>query len=61
MRRMKNNWFVLFLALIALLCAPAVLMAKRNLGDYPLRLHIYQTSWHHNAYGYHAWPREPLR
>lgn len=60
MPRMKNNRFALVLAFLAVLCAPTVLMAKRKLSDYPLRLHIYQTSWSHNAYGYHAFGRANL-
>jgi hypothetical protein len=57
---MKDNRFVLTLAAVALLCAPGVVMAKRSLSDYPLRLHIYQTNWNHNQWGYHAFGRANL-
>jgi hypothetical protein len=60
MRPMKTNRFALFFAALAVLCTPAVLMAKRNPSDYLLRLHIYQTNWTHNAYGFHAFGRANL-
>jgi len=60
MPRMKTNRFVVLFAAAAVLCTPLVLMAKRNIGDYPLRLHIYQTNWTHNVYGFHAFGRANL-
>ena len=30
------------------------------LSDYPMRLHIYQTHWNHNQFGYHAFGRANL-
>lgn len=57
---MKHRRFALLLAGITVLCAPVVLVAKRSLSDYPLRLHIYQTHWNHNSFGYHAFGRANL-
>lgn len=58
---MKNSRFALLLTLAALvICVPAVLVAKRSLGDYPMRLHIYQTNWTRNGYGYHGYGRANL-
>jgi hypothetical protein len=57
---MKNKGPVLFLAVVAVMCAPAVLVAKRMLSDYQMRIHIYQTNWNHNSYGYHAYGRANL-
>jgi hypothetical protein len=57
---MNHKRFALLLAVIAVVCAPAVLLAKRNLSDYPLRMHIYQTNWNHNGWGYHAYGRANL-
>ncbi|HTZ73331.1 MAG TPA: hypothetical protein VMB47_05390 [Candidatus Aquilonibacter sp.] len=57
---MKTNRFALLMAAAAALCAPAALMAKHDIGDYALRLHIYQTNWNHNVYGYHAFGRANL-
>jgi hypothetical protein len=58
---MKNSRFALLLTIAALvLCVPAVLVAKRSLGDYPMRLHIYQTNWTRNGYGYHGYGRANL-
>jgi hypothetical protein len=57
---MKDNRFALLLTVLALLCAPAALVAKRSLSDYQLRLHIYQTNWSHNGYGYHGFGRANL-
>ena len=41
---MKAKRFALLLAVVAVICAPAILVAKRSLSDYPLRLHVYQTN-----------------
>jgi hypothetical protein len=60
MLRMNDKRLVLLLAVVAVLCAPAVLVAKRSLSDYPLRLHIYETHWNHNGWGYHAFGRANL-
>ncbi len=57
---MNRNRFALVLLLVAAVCTPAVLVAKRSLSDYPLRLHIYQTNWNHNGWGYHAFGRANL-
>lgn len=43
-----------------LLCVPAAVLAKKMLSDYPMRLHIYQTHWNHNGWGYHAYGRANL-
>lgn len=61
MLRMKVNRFVTSLAVLAaLLCLPAFAGAKKNLADYPLRLHIYQTNWSRNGFGYHGFGRANL-
>jgi hypothetical protein len=60
MLSMKDKRFALLLGFIAVVCVPAVLVAKRSLSDYPLRLHIYQTNWNHNGFGYHALGRGNL-
>ncbi len=58
---MKGNRFTTSLAVLAvLLCAPAIAGAKRNLADYTLRLHIFETSWNHNGFGYHGYGRANL-
>ncbi|HEY1766333.1 MAG TPA: hypothetical protein VGG26_01685 [Terracidiphilus sp.] len=54
---MKSSRFALLLLIVAVLCVPALLPAKRSLSDYPLRVHIYQTHWNHNGWGYHAFGR----
>jgi hypothetical protein len=59
MLAMKNNRVVFLVALFAFIF-PAILLAKRSLNDYPLRLHIYQTNWSHNSWGYHAVGRANL-
>lgn len=38
-------------------CVPATLLAKKSLSDYQMRIHICQTIWNHNRYGYHAFGR----
>lgn len=43
-----------------LLCVPGSLFAKKSLSDFQMRLHIYQTHWNHNRYGYHAFGRANL-
>ena len=57
---MRNKRYAVLLIVLAVLCVPAVLLAKRNIGDYQLRLHIYQTNWNHNGWGYHAFGRANL-
>ena len=47
-------------ALALLLCVPISLLAKKSLSDYPMRVHIYQTNWNHNSWGYHAFGRANL-
>jgi hypothetical protein len=43
-----------------LLCVPVGLLAKKNLSDYQMRIHIYQTHWNHNGFGFHAFGRANL-
>jgi hypothetical protein len=43
-----------------LLCVPASLLAKKLLSDYHMRLHIYQTHWNQNRFGFHAFGRANL-
>jgi hypothetical protein len=57
---MNKKWAVLLLAAVALACIPAILLAKRSLTDYPLRLHIYGSNWSHNGWGYHGFGRANL-
>jgi hypothetical protein len=57
---MKHNKIAALLIVLAVVCAPAVLFAKRSVSDYLLRLHIYQTNWTHNGWGYHAYGRANL-
>ncbi len=47
-------------ALILFLCIPDSLHAKKRLSDYVKRIHIYQTHWHHNSWGFHAFGRANL-
>jgi len=46
--------------LAVLLCVPVSVLAKKMLSDYPMRLHIYETHWNHNRWGYHAFGRANL-
>ena len=48
------------LVVIALLCVPATVLAKRNLADYPMRVLIYQTHWNQDRLGFHAFGRANL-
>lgn len=58
---MKAPRIIVPLGLIALfLCVPATLLAKKSLSDYQMRIHIYQTRWNHNRFGYHAFGRANL-
>jgi hypothetical protein len=57
---MRYARYALLLVFTAVLCAPVVLLARRAVSDYPLRLHIYQTHWNHNNFGYHAFGRANL-
>lgn len=49
-----------FYLLAVLLGVPLVILAKKSLSDYQMRLHIYETHWHHNASGFHAFGRANL-
>jgi hypothetical protein len=59
---MKNHRDLLLfiVTVLVLVCVPAILLAKRSLTDYPMRLHIYQTNWSHNGSGYHGYGRANL-
>lgn len=58
---MKRHYLSSVLAAFALiLCVPSTVEAKRNLADYTLRVHIYETSHNHNKFGYHAVGRANL-
>lgn len=58
---MKNFRLAASLGTLAvLLCVPASVLAKKLLSDYPMRLHIYETHWNHNGWGYHAFGRANL-
>ncbi len=59
---MKNRraLFLFLVTVLVLVCVPAILLAKRSLSDYPMRLHIYQTNWSHNGSGYHGYGRANL-
>lgn len=57
---MISHRFARLLVLLTVVCAAALLEAKRNPADYPLRLHIYETHWNHNSFGYHAYGRANL-
>lgn len=46
--------------LLVLLCVPTLLIAKKNLADYHMRLHIYETHWNQDRYGFHAFGRANL-
>jgi hypothetical protein len=46
--------------LFVLLCVPVALLAKKNLSDYPMRVHVYETHWNHNSFGFHAFGRANL-
>jgi hypothetical protein len=51
------RWFA---ALFVLLCVPVSLLAKKLISDYQMRIHIYETHWNHNGWGYHAFGRANL-
>ena len=55
---MKASRFAVPLALV--LCLPVTLFAKRLISDYSLRIHIYETHWNHNSWGFHAFGRANL-
>lgn len=58
---MKTSRFAAPLGiLVVLLCIPASLLAKKSLSDYSMRIHIYETHWNHNSWGYHAFGRANL-
>lgn len=57
---MKTSRFASLGALAVLLCVPVSVLAKKLLSDYPMRLHIYETHWNHNRWGYHAFGRANL-
>jgi hypothetical protein len=58
---MKASRFAVPLgALALLLCVPVSLLAKKTLSDYSMRIHIYQTHWNHNSWGFHAFGRANL-
>jgi hypothetical protein len=58
---MNCHRFVATMAVLTLfLCVPTMVEAKRDLGDYTLRVHIYETSHSHNRWGYHAVGRANL-
>jgi hypothetical protein len=46
--------------LAVLLCVPASLLAKKSISDYSMRVHIYETHWNHNSWGFHAFGRANL-
>jgi hypothetical protein len=58
---MKDSRFAASLGvLIVLFCVPASLLAKKSISDYNMRIHIYETHWNHNGWGYHAYGRANL-
>ncbi len=58
---MKASKFAVPLGAIALLlCLPVSLLAKKLISDYPMRIHIYETHWEHNRWGFHAFGRANL-
>lgn len=58
---MKTTRFLRPLAVLAvLLCVPVALLAKTNLADYNLRLHIYDNHWNQDRFGYHAFGQANL-
>lgn len=53
---MKTSRLAATLAILTVLfCVPVSLLAKKRLSDYPMRLHIFETHWHHNSFGFHAY------
>lgn len=46
--------------LAVLVGVPLCILAKKNLSDYQMRLHIYETHWNHNRSGFHAYGRANL-
>jgi hypothetical protein len=58
---MKATPLTRLLAVVfVLLCVPVSLLAKKSISDFNLRLHIYETHWNHNGWGYHAFGRANL-
>ena len=58
---MKNSPFIRSAwILIVLLCVPLAVLAKKNLADYQMRLHIYETHWNQDRLGFHAFGRANL-
>ena len=58
---MKLKNLVAALAAISMLLGASTMMeAKRNIANYSLRVHIYETHWNHNQWGFHAFGRANL-